>query len=311
MKPPSFADKDRVELEGEAEIPIRAGQDFLVIATGSSTPAPARPVAFDSAAILKEYSESSAAISAAGKIVIVGGGPVGVELAGEIKDRHPDKDVTIVHRGAFLCSSKDGGSGSVRIPEAFGAKLREICEDRGITVRVGVAAEVGAGSPPSGLVSGVGTMRLSDGSTIPGVDLAVWVTGAKPNSEAFRATLKEHVNKDGRLKVDPSLLLPGTANVFAVGDCAETGVSKTMYMAVPQVALVGANVRALAGGASPDSLKKLSVGMPAMFVPIGAARGRGMLPICGGMQVGDGMVSSAKGKDLFTAKVRADAGLAE
>jgi pyruvate/2-oxoglutarate dehydrogenase complex dihydrolipoamide dehydrogenase (E3) component len=38
-------------------------------------------------------------IGMANKILVVGGGPIGVELVGEIKAGHKGKDVTRVHRG--------------------------------------------------------------------------------------------------------------------------------------------------------------------------------------------------------------------
>ena len=41
----------------------------------------------------KDFSE---AVAAAKDILIVGGGPVGVELAGEIVEQHKDKNITIV-----------------------------------------------------------------------------------------------------------------------------------------------------------------------------------------------------------------------
>ena len=47
-------------------------------------------------------------IAKASKVVIVGGGAVGVELAGEIKETYPEKDVTLIHSGEFLMRSSFG-----------------------------------------------------------------------------------------------------------------------------------------------------------------------------------------------------------
>ena len=44
----------------------------------------------------------SEAVAAAKNILIVGGGPVGVELAGEIVDQHKDKNITIVTKSEKL-----------------------------------------------------------------------------------------------------------------------------------------------------------------------------------------------------------------
>lgn len=42
------------------------------------------------------YERINEQIKAAKNIVIVGGGPVGVEMAAEVKEHFPDKQVTIV-----------------------------------------------------------------------------------------------------------------------------------------------------------------------------------------------------------------------
>ena len=41
-------------------------------------------------------------------MVIVGGGAVGVELAGEIANKYPEKHITIVHSGNALVTSNFG-----------------------------------------------------------------------------------------------------------------------------------------------------------------------------------------------------------
>ena len=41
-------------------------------------------------------------------VVIVGGGAVGVEFAGEIVDKYPDKQVTIIHSNANLVTKNFG-----------------------------------------------------------------------------------------------------------------------------------------------------------------------------------------------------------
>jgi NADH dehydrogenase FAD-containing subunit len=246
----------------------------------------------------------------AGKIVIVGGGPVGVELAGEIRDAYPDKDITIVHRGPYLCSSKNGGNNGNVVPAAFGENLAGICRDKGITVRLGQGVTgVATGDPASGMVAGPGDVTLDSGEILRGMDLAVFVTGIRVNNETFRSTMATHLNPQGRLVVSQSMLVPtGSHNVFALGDCAEAGGSKTAYHAMQQAQVVASNVLALAGGASEASLKRYDAGGAAMIVPVGKDQGRAFLPPCGGITLGDGMVSTIKGKDLFLQQTRKDMG---
>jgi len=44
-------------------------------------------------------------ISSAKSILIVGGGPVGVEMVGEIAAQHPGKKITLVHAGDTLLNN--------------------------------------------------------------------------------------------------------------------------------------------------------------------------------------------------------------
>ena len=50
----------------------------------------------------------SEAVAAAKNILIVGGGPVGLELAGEIVDQHKDKNITIVTKSEKLVTPDFG-----------------------------------------------------------------------------------------------------------------------------------------------------------------------------------------------------------
>ena len=297
------AGPETVKLEGGSEIHIRPGRDFLVIATGSTVAAPAQFDGLTREAVAAQHADIKAKIDSARHVLIVGGGPVGVELAGEIRDAHPDKRVTIVHRGRHLCSSKDGGNGDVRLPDSFGASLKDLCEERSIEVRLGVSVPASTSTHEAGA-----DLALSDGTSVAGVDLILWASGAKPNNATFRTTMAASLDEAGRLVTEPSLLVRGSEHVFALGDCAETGASKTAYMVGAQAPVVAGNVKALADGKPATGLKAFTCGTPAMVVPVGAAYGRGVLPFCGGIQIGNSMVSSAKGKTLFLDKTRADLG---
>lgn len=309
---PLPADTDRVVLEDGATIHIRPGKDFLVIATGSVSAPPCRWAGLTTEAISKEQSEAAAKIAAASNIVIVGGGPVGVELAGEIRDRFATKRVTIVHRGPFLCSGKAGADKGETVPKAFGDELKAVCEARSIAVRVGTRVDAGADADPSaGFTVPSGPVTLSDGSTLGDVDLVVWATGSRPNNAALVGSMDDKLDAAGRVKVAESLLVPGTDNVFAIGDCAESHGPKTAYHGRMQADLVAKSIAALAGGAATDSLGTFSAGGAAMLVPIGSTAGRAYLPFCGGLTIGDGKVSSIKGKDLFTAQTHKEMGTPE
>lgn len=70
---------------------------YLAIATGSSQAVPGRMPSTDRDSACAEMRNVQSSISKSDKIAVIGGGAVGVELASDIKDFYPDKDVTIVH----------------------------------------------------------------------------------------------------------------------------------------------------------------------------------------------------------------------
>ena len=60
------------------------------------------------AEIKTEYETLAEAIEKSDEIVIVGGGPVGVEMAGEIVDRYTDKKIHLIHSGNHLVTKEFG-----------------------------------------------------------------------------------------------------------------------------------------------------------------------------------------------------------
>lgn len=72
--------------------------DYLVIATGSSADRlPSRTGVDDKNDGIRVFRDMQDRIANATDIVVLGGGPAGVELAADAKDRYPDKTVTLVH----------------------------------------------------------------------------------------------------------------------------------------------------------------------------------------------------------------------
>ena len=110
-----FEDGDVVEFE------------HLAIATGSQKRYPAELDADGKVECMSFFEEQQRRIQAAESIVIVGGGAAGVEVAGDIKSKYPEKGVTLVHSRQHLLNN-------------FGKKLREIAkkslEDLGVMLHL-------------------------------------------------------------------------------------------------------------------------------------------------------------------------------
>ncbi len=99
-------EKDGVHMYGRPpDQPIRF--KYLVIATGSSYAFPAKVAFTTRSELVASYVASAQRMTEASHIVIVGGGPVGCELAGELVDRFgTTKQITLVHPHPFLIFRK-------------------------------------------------------------------------------------------------------------------------------------------------------------------------------------------------------------
>ena len=135
------------------------------------------------------------------RVVVVGGGAGGVELAFTLRERlargRADPRVTLVEAGPGILAGFPVGLGR-RVTRAAGA--------RGIEIRTGVAVEA---VERDAVIAG--------GERLPS-DLTVWVTGAAPHAAWRDAGLP--TDERGFLRTDPTLRVEGHDVVFAVGDCA-------------------------------------------------------------------------------------------
>lgn len=68
------------------------------------------------------------------KIVIIGGGPVGIEMAGEIVDQYQDKKIHIIHNKTTLCDPS--------LKSKFHEKILSTVKAKGINVILGERANL-------------------------------------------------------------------------------------------------------------------------------------------------------------------------
>ncbi len=199
-----------VEVDGQ-ELPY----DRLVLSTGSRPAIP--PIdGLDSV----EYwtnREATRTHKVPKSLVVMGGGPVGAELAQFFS--RMGSQVTVVERGERLLG---------RVHADAGELMAELFREEGIDVRLGVGIErVGSGI----------RLSLSDGSTLETERLLV-ATGRRPNVE--RLGLDElGVNVSARgVEVDERLR--AAENVWAIGDV--TGVAQFTHVGKYQARVAAADM---------------------------------------------------------------------
>ncbi len=162
-------------------------------------------------------------------IVIVGGGPTGVEMAGgfaELIDRPLRRDFPGLGPNLGRVVLVEGQD---RLLASFAPRLgehaRRRLEKMNVDVRLSTqVAEVTADQ-----------VRLGDNTTVD-AETVVWAAGVKASPLA--AALGVDTTKGGRVVVDEQLRLPGHPDVFVIGDLAAQQVDMSVGDSelVPQVA---------------------------------------------------------------------------
>ncbi|MDQ1696188.1 MAG: apoptosis-inducing factor 2 [Frankiaceae bacterium] len=256
--------------------------DYLVLATGSSYPFPAKTEEPDVESARSRFREAHEALLAADRALIVGAGPSGLELAGEIKAFYPDKHVTLAD------VSEDILTGPYDQP--LRDELRRQLDTLGVELRLGSALTDLPSAPPATLAPiRVGT---EDGRQLV-ADIWFRTFGVRPHSEYVDGgSLEERRDDRGYLRVDEHLRIDGETNVFAIGDVSDADRDMA-GLANRQAGVVAANVQALiAGERELTSYEKL----PSMIaIPLGPMGGAGML---GGDLADAATISELKGQHM-------------
>jgi NADH dehydrogenase FAD-containing subunit len=281
-----FVQERATEVDGR-RVTLGSGEvlepDYLVLATGSAYPFPAKSDEPATETAYEQFRAANQALVAAERVLVIGAGPTGLELAGEIKAYFPDKHVTIADAADDI------------LPGPFGdplrAELRDQLDRLGVELRLGVRlAELPSAPPATAASIAVAT---EDGEKLT-ADIWFRTFGVTPQSGYLRGALAQAVDADGYVRVDEHLRVAD--GVFAIGDL--TAADRNMAaVAGHQAELVVANLRALITGEGKLSAYELApVGIA---VPLGPDGGAGQFP--GSEEViGADTVAELKGRHMMT-----------
>ena len=251
--------------------------DYLVLATGSSYPFPAKTEEPDVESARSRLRAAHEALLAADRALIVGAGPAGLELAGEIKAFYPDKHVTLAD------VSEDILTGPYDQP--LRDELRRQLDAMGIEVRLGSALSELPSAPPATLAPiRVGT---EDGGELV-ADVWFRAFGVRPHSEYLDGgSLEERRDERGYLRVDDQMRVVGETNVFALGDVSDADRDMA-GIATQQAGVVAANIGTLIAGEG--DLTSWETFPPMIAIPLGPEGGAGF--------IGDGVADAATISEL-------------
>lgn len=140
------------------------------------------------------------ALKNANRILIIGGGTVGVEMAAEIIDSFPDKELTIVHSGRSLVHRSPAKASEYAERWFKQRNVRLILQDR--------------------IIKQDGNRFQTSQGQILEAELAFICTGNIPNSECLKNGLfgANCLTSDGFVLVNPYLQIPHYPHIFVGGD---------------------------------------------------------------------------------------------
>jgi len=277
--------RDKVLAVDRDKVTTSAGDvafDYLVLATGAAYSNDlVKPHEGTAPSRREHFHQWAGRIRSAKKIVIVGGGPVGVELAGELLTEHPGQQVTLIHSGPSLLPSLTPR------PQKYALNF---LQERGATVilnrQVTPADEANA-------------------------DLVLWCAGYRADTGYLRSFPGTVLDSSGRVLVDEHLRVEGTSNIFAIGDITALPEPKLGIWAGKHAAAVIASLRSLIRARDPEQVKlkkyKPATGSQMMLVTLGRHHGTGHLPF--GDFTNSWFARTVKSRDMFIGRYRKGIGL--
>jgi apoptosis-inducing factor 2 len=282
-------EQDAVVLSDGRKLPA----DITVVATGSSYAAPFKATRAGLNEFRATSARAAASIKEAATIAVVGAGPVGAELAGEIAQAYPVKTVHLITDETSLFPQYT--------PKLAGKLLADF-SSLGVQVHTGKRVEhLESVSEPY-----AGTVTLPGGERIE-ADLVFPVIGARPQSTLLESVEGVSTAADGRIEHDgwmrPSKSHP---TLFAVGDVLASGDAMTIVAITRQVPWLEKTIKAVLAGKPVESSKPYTPWpLAPIILPLGPSLGATALPFGKkGMAVGHWLTSRMKGRDLFITKYR-------
>lgn len=263
------------------------GYDYLVIATGHADPLPV-----SKSDRFKQYQAEHEKIEKASSILIVGGGPTGVELAGEIAADYPDKKLTLVHSGTRLLQF---------IGPKASNKTLDWLKSKKVEVKLEQSVDLKSVSETSK------TFLTSSGETV-NADCHFLCT-AKPIGSTWlkESVLKDSLDHFGRIMVDENLRVKGHPNVFAIGDITDIKEIKQGYLAQKHALVAAKNLKLLMIGGKEKKMASYHQAHSAIaLVSLGRKEAVAQLPFTTLIGHIPGLIKS---RDLFVGKTRKQMGL--
>jgi NADH dehydrogenase FAD-containing subunit len=259
----------------------RVDADYLVLASGSDYAFPAKSDTDVSLEALGKLRTAHEELAGAERVLILGAGPVGLELAGEIKAIWPGKHVILADPA----------------PELLPGFLPQVREDlRSQLDALGVELRLGGGPiDPPGEPGQAKTFTAGD------VSADIWFRchGVRLNTAYLDESL---LTARGQVRVTETLNVHGHTTLYAVGDLTDLPEANMAGHAMRHADVVVENILAQVRGDQPTAVYRPSP-VPTIILPLGPGGGVGQASSPDGPTVLSAQtVAERKGADLYTGR---------
>ena len=189
--------------------------DILILATGSTYTMPCRPNNNTTEGIKSNLRKLQSEIKDSENIVIIGGGALGIEFAGEVQSyHHKRKNVKLIHSNDTLVGKEVGVHNTV-LSQLHDLNIEVLLDDRVENIR-----DLSFGKCPEQVV------KTKSGKEIK-ADFILNATGTRPNISLVENFDNSLISDKKLIKVKPTLQIdsPKLKRVFAMGDIVNIYVS--------------------------------------------------------------------------------------
>lgn len=196
--------------------------DYLILASGSKYNPPIKAqnliITSRETSIKKHYD----LLLKSHRVLIIGGGVVGTELAAEIAEKFPDKKITVVHSKERLIERNPLNASRYAFYFLKKAGVNIILNERFTDAKGGIF--------------------LTDKNRKIKADVAFFCTGISPNTEFVKKSFHDALDDNNYIRVNEFLQLDGYKNIFAGGDITSIREEKTAQNAEEHAKLIVENI---------------------------------------------------------------------
>lgn len=223
--------------------------DYLVAATGTRLATPGSMPSDEKAPSVEYLKKYNQGIANSKSVILVGGGAVGVQMACDLKEIYPDKEVTLIHSREHIMPVYNE-----KLSDLIKARFQEL----GINFIGGSRVNIPSGGYPLGGTGSPLEVKLQDGQTLT-ADFVIQATGQTPNTQWLKdlapSSPDSVINpRNGFVRVKPTLQFadPAYPHLYAVGDVADSGAHKAARPGAGQAVVAAKNIGSMIDGKEPE-----------------------------------------------------------